>query len=202
MIVNLGMDFVPPYQDETLKLGEILGLKLHEHAADVEAITDQARKEEKMEQTIERLDDVWSKVEFLFTPHNKSELEEAENTIYLVKLSEEDFEALESDQLVVQTMISSPFLATFQEQVTTWQSDLGLVADVITVLAEIQRSWAYLEPLFLHSEEVKRELPEDATRFADLDVKVILQNKKKICMIIKLFVITMCINIIRIKKTK
>jgi dynein heavy chain len=29
-------------------------------------------------------------------------------------------------------------------------------------MAEIQRTWAYLETLFIGSEEVKKELPEDA----------------------------------------
>ena len=34
---------------------------------------------------------------------------------------------------------------------------------------EIQRTWSYLEPLFIHSDEVKRELPVDAERFAGID---------------------------------
>jgi hypothetical protein len=31
--------------------------------------------------------------------------------------------------------------------------------------AEIQRAWSSLEPLFIGSEEVRKELPEDAIRF-------------------------------------
>ena len=37
---------------------------------------------------------------------------------------------------------------------------------------EIQRTWSYLEPLFIHSDEVKRELPVDAERFAGIDVEI------------------------------
>lgn len=40
------------------------------------------------------------------------------------------------------------------------------------LIGEIQRTWSYLEPLFVGSEEVKRELPEDAKRFAGIDVNV------------------------------
>lgn len=48
-------------------------------------------------------------------------------------------------------------------------------ADVNQILSEIQRTWAYLESLFIHSEEVKKELPEATERFAriDKDVKTV-----------------------------
>ena len=40
-----------------------------------------------------------------------------------------------------------------------WQKHLANIADVFLILGEIQRTWSYLEPLFIHSDEVKRELP-------------------------------------------
>lgn len=51
-------------------------------------------------------------------------------------------------------------------------------SDVFTTLQEIQRTWSYLEPLFIGSEEVKKELPEDAKRFEviDTDVKGLLKS--------------------------
>ena len=51
-------------------------------------------------------------------------------------------------------------------------------SDVFIILQEIQRTWSYLEPLFLGSEEVKKELPEDAKRFdiIDTDVKGLLKS--------------------------
>lgn len=51
-------------------------------------------------------------------------------------------------------------------------------SDVFTILQEIQRTWSYLEPLFIGSEEVKKELPEDAKRFEgiDTDVKDLLKS--------------------------
>ena len=35
----------------------------------------------------------------------------------------------------------------------------------MVVLADNQRVWSYLEPLFMKSKEVQEELPEDAARF-------------------------------------
>ena len=40
-------------------LGTILDLKLHEHADAVEEIADQSVKEEKMENTLAKLDELW-----------------------------------------------------------------------------------------------------------------------------------------------
>jgi hypothetical protein len=34
------------------------------------------------------------------------------------------------------------------------------VNEIYLLMQEIQRTWSYLEPLFIGSEEVKRELPE------------------------------------------
>lgn len=57
-------------------------------------------------------------------------------------------------------------------QITYWQRSLLLTGDVVTLLGETQRLWSYLEPLFLLSDEVKRELPKDAEVFATVDVRI------------------------------
>jgi dynein heavy chain len=36
-------------------------------------------------------------------------------------------------------------------------------------MQDTQRKWGYLETLFIGSDEVKKELPEDAERFAKVD---------------------------------
>ena len=49
--------------------------------------------------------DTWSHVEFKFTQHKGTD-------VYLVKMAEEDFEALEDNQVLVQVTISVPCTAT------------------------------------------------------------------------------------------
>jgi hypothetical protein len=75
----------------------------------------------------------------------------------LLKLGEEDVEALETDQLTVQGMLAHRFVKQFLEEVSNWQQALSNVSDVFLLFGEIQRTWSYLEPLFIHSEEVKRQ---------------------------------------------
>ncbi len=78
---------------------------------------------------------------------------------------------------VVQGMMANRYMNTFRDEILGWNKKLMNVADVNQIITEIQRTWAYLESLFIHSEEVKKELPEAAVRFANIDkeVKIILK---------------------------
>ena len=151
------------YDDPGLELGQVLDLQLHEFDNDVEEICDQAQKEEKMESMLVNLKSSWNDIRFQSDPYKDG------SEVKLLKLSEEDFEQLESDQLQVQTMMGSRFLKTFDKEVMHWNKTLRVVSDVVAVLTIIQRTWSYLEPLFIGSAEVRRELPEDAERFRKID---------------------------------
>ena len=144
-------------------LANLLALQLHKYVDDVGEVVDQANKEDKMEQTLKKLDETWKVVDFGFDKHQDTD-------VYLINLAEENFEMLEENQLIVQGMMASKFLATFEEWVTGWQKKLSSVSDILAQMQDTQRKWAYLETLFIGSDEVKKELPEDAERFAKVDV--------------------------------
>ena len=158
-------DFTPPYKDQEQLLGGILDLNLHEFTGDVEDICDQAVRELKIENSIASLSERWLSIDWVMETYK-------DTTVPLLKLGEEDFEALEADQLTVQGMLASRFVKQFETEAQDWQKRLANVADVFVCLGEIQRTWSYLEPLFVGSEEVKRELPEDAKRFEGIDINV------------------------------
>ncbi|CAE7455231.1 ODA11, partial [Symbiodinium sp. KB8] len=155
-------EFTPPSEDPEILLEGVLQLNLHEYSADVEAITDQALKESKMEDSLKRLESAWSQVKWQTEDYKDS-------GFTILRLSEEDAEALDNDLLVVQGMAQSRFRSTFEEEITTWQKNLHAISSTVASMQTIQRTWAYLAPLFLHSDEVKRELAEDAERFQNID---------------------------------
>eukprot|EP01035_Chromulina_nebulosa_P018310 gene18310-23996_t len=158
-------NFTPPYSNPSMELGDILALNLHEYSNDVEEICDQASKELKIENTLLQLNERWEKIEWVMETYKDTD-------IPLLKLAEEDFESLEADQLTVQGMLASRFVKQFEKEVQDWQKHLANIADGFIILGEIQRTWSYLEPLFIGSDEVKRELPEDAKRFEGIDLNV------------------------------
>ena len=111
-------------------LSDLLSLQLHVFADDVSEVVDRALKEDKMQQALERLDSTWRSLEFEFEQYRDQE-------VRLLKMKEEDFETLEDNQLVVQGMMASKYLATFEEQVTAWQVKLANVSEALSQMTEV-----------------------------------------------------------------
>ena len=169
--------FVTPFENEDLLLRDVAQLDLHQHTEQVDDITDQALKEAKMEESLAKLKETWRDIIFTFEDHETSD----GGKVQLIKLAEEEYELLENDQLTVQSMSSSRFVNTFYEDIHYWKNSLGNVSEVLSIFVDVQRTWSYLEPLFIGSEEVKKELPEDAERFVTINKGVLeaLQEASK-----------------------
>ena len=174
-------EFPLPAENPDMLLKDLLELELHKVSADVEEITDKALKEGRHEETLKNLEIVWSSIQFSMSWYKDTD-------VPLLKLQDESVDQLESDQMAVQSIVSSRY-AFFKQEAATWQQALSDISEIVQLLSDIQRTWSYLEPLFVGSEEVKRELPEDARRFQGIDeqVKTILQrawkmkNVKAVC---------------------
>jgi len=160
--------------DDKLLLKDVFELNLGKYKEDVEEITDQARQEAKMEKTLKKLDETWKDICFEFTKHKDTDIK-------LLKINEDDFDMLEENQVSVNAMFSSRYLSTFEEQCVYWQKSLAAISEVVQLLGEVQRSWSFLENLFIHSEEVKKELPKESERFVGIDqeTKAILKEGDK-----------------------
>ena len=151
--------------DDNLTLGFIANLDVTQYADDIEEITDQAGQEAKMEKTLKNIDEFWVSIEFEFQQHKGSDVQ-------MLRLSEENFEALEENQTQVNGMFSSRYLAHFEDQCIKWQKGLASISEIVTLCGEVQRNWSFLEQLFIHSAEVKKELPTQSEQFVDIDKEV------------------------------
>lgn len=65
--------------------------------------------------------------------------------------------------------MSSKFIDYFYNEVSTWQNKLSNADQVISVWMEVQRSWQHLESIFIGSEDIRSQLPEDSKRFENID---------------------------------
>lgn len=155
-------------------------LNLGKYVEEINEITDQAKQEARMEKTLKKLEETWATIVFLLQEHKGT-------GVHLLKMSDEEFEQLEEQQVAVNQMFSSRFLSTFEDQCVYWQTHLAGVSEVVTMLQEVQRSWTFLENLFIYSEEVKKELPKESQKFIGLDkeVKQILSEGKSVMKCIK-----------------
>ncbi|CAL1157217.1 unnamed protein product [Cladocopium goreaui] len=170
-LVNLCRKSVDVTKIRELLLRDMWTLELYKHPQEVEEIGEQAKQEAKMEATIAKLQRIWSGVEFVYERHKGSD-------VMLMHLKDEDVETLEENQVQVQNMFASRFVSTFEEQVLFWQKTLASISETSTLLSEVIRTWVFLENLFIHSEEVKKELPDETERFLEIDedVKALLRR--------------------------
>ncbi|XP_015596133.2 dynein beta chain, ciliary [Cephus cinctus] len=148
--------------DESTTLADLLELSLHECEEEVKNIVDKAVKEMSMEKYLRELNVTWSGMEFEKEIHPRTGAS-------LLRASEELIETLEENQVQLQNLITSKFIAHFLEEVSAWQKKLSIADQVTTVWFEVQRTWMHLESIFMSSEDIRRQLPVDSERFDRID---------------------------------
>lgn len=87
----------------------------------------------------------------------------------LLKSDEVLVETLEENQVQLQNLMTSKYLAHFLQEVSGWQQKLSTADSVISIWFEVQRTWSHLESIFIGSEDIRNQLPEDSKRFDSID---------------------------------
>ena len=65
--------------------------------------------------------------------------------------------------------MGSKFIGFFAVQVQDWQNKLSYADSVISIWVEVKRTWMHLESIFIGSEDIRSQLPEDSKRFEKID---------------------------------
>ncbi|XP_055341295.1 LOW QUALITY PROTEIN: dynein beta chain, ciliary-like [Paramacrobiotus metropolitanus] len=144
------------------KLGDLLNLQLHKFEDEVKSIVDRAGKETGMEKTLRDLNTTWTDLQFEIEVHHRTGTQ-------LVKMSDELVETLEENQMQLQALLASKYVDFFRVQVTEWQKKLAQADQVSSIFQEVQKTWTYLETIFIGSEDIRRQLPDDAALFDSID---------------------------------
>ncbi|KAK0087408.1 hypothetical protein PV325_001063 [Microctonus aethiopoides] len=157
-------------EDKTT-LEDLLKLELHKYEEEVKNTVDKAVKEMAMEKLLKELTNTWSNLEFNTEIHERTSLN-------LLKINDETIETLEENQVQLQNMLSSKFIGYFLDIVTDWQHKLSNADAIINIWFEVQRTWAHLESIFVGSEDIRTQLPDDTKRFdtIDRDFKELLEE--------------------------
>nr|XP_006635186.1 PREDICTED: dynein heavy chain 9, axonemal isoform X1 [Lepisosteus oculatus] len=148
--------------DEDTTLADLLQLNLHNFEDEVRGIVDKAVKEMGMEKVLKELNSTWTNMEFQYDLHTRTK-------IPLLRSDEELIETLEDNQVQLQNLMTSKYIAFFLEDVSSWQKKLSTADSVISIWFEVQRTWSHLESIFIGSEDIRSQLPEDSKRFEGID---------------------------------
>lgn len=139
-----------------------MSLNLHKYEEDVKIIVDKSVKEMSMEKSLNEFAETWKTMQFEYILHPRTKYN-------LLKVREELIEILEDNQIQLQNIMSSKFVGHFYNEVSSWQTKLNTADHIINLWLEVQRIWAYLEAIFIGSDDIRTQLPEDTKRFEMLD---------------------------------
>lgn len=149
-----------------LSIQRFYDIKVHEKNEEVTEVTEKAASEEKMSKKLGEISTNWTQLDFNLKPYPRVE------GISLLEIVEDTYTMLEDNMQQVQTMSRNRFKAFFEVEIEKWKSDLNIINDVNTALSETQKTWTFLESLFIGSDEIKKELPQDTEKFVQIDKEV------------------------------
>ena len=154
-----GQHFV---MDDKLPLDTLIRLELDKYQDAVTEIVERARAEIKIDQALTKIIGIWGGLTIEYVPFKKT-------GVNILVQPAEVYEALDDHEVQLQNMMGNRFMGFFETTITEWKGKLGTVRSVLEVWLEVQRSWTQLESIFLASEDIREQLPEDAKRFDGID---------------------------------
>ena len=149
----------------TLTLGSLLAFECHRFYDAVLEMCVAAEKELKIEGDIAKFGQVWREQKFTLAKYIKGDIDRG----YILRSTEETTVILEDMNLTLQSMMASRFVKPFEDEVEEWEGKLNLIGEVLEVWMAVQRKWMYLESIFIGSDDIRDQLPEDARRFDKID---------------------------------
>lgn len=79
-------------------------------------------------------------------------------------------ETLDQDQMVLMGMKSQgKYVEYFKDTVENWRTKLQNVDAVVNIWLKVQKDWRTLVNIFLASEDIRMQLPEDTKAFEGVD---------------------------------
>jgi dynein heavy chain len=159
-----GIDFDP----NAVTLANIFKMNLFQFADVIGEVANTAMKELSIEKGIQELADTWSKMRFTIMPYKRTP-SSTEDCGFILSGIDDILQTLDDNKMKLQTLSSSMFVGYFQRQVREWEILLSQIGDLMSVWLQVQLKRMYLESIFIGSEDIKQQLPEEAAEFVNID---------------------------------
>ncbi|XP_074038391.1 dynein cytoplasmic heavy chain beethoven [Leptinotarsa decemlineata] len=155
----LGMDIKPVDQ---LILNDFLEAcdEIQKSLKDLQVIAKKAASEIVVKQALAELDQWDVLCRFVVSGHKDSR----DKNMFLIKDFKEILNKIGDNQSLLQSLKNSTDYDSFVEKVTIWENKFADLDYFLSSLAQIQRKWLYLEPIF-----VSGTLAQEKSRFERID---------------------------------
>uniref|UniRef100_UPI0037E8313A dynein axonemal heavy chain 2 n=1 Tax=Semicossyphus pulcher TaxID=241346 RepID=UPI0037E8313A len=141
-------------------LEKMISLGLDKYAEKICEISGAASKELSIEQSLEGIIKTWEDTVLDIGPYK-------DGGHYRLRGTDEVFQALEDNQVVLSTMKASRFVKAFEREVDSWERRLSHILEVIEMILTVQRPWIYLENIF-QGKDIREQLPSECKEFEDI----------------------------------
>jgi len=163
-----------------MTLNSVFSMQLHRFPDEVNEIVVTAVNEQKIEGELAKVDSGWRQMSFLPNGMKAYKGDPQNPRAWVLLPNEEMKQMLEDHVLTLQSMSSSKYAVKLLDTIKRWERNLSTVSEVTDAWMVMQRKWMYLESIFLDSDDIRLQLPEEAKKFdrADKAFKKIMQNTK------------------------
>ncbi|KAI0983477.1 hypothetical protein GJ496_000718 [Pomphorhynchus laevis] len=157
--------------DDSMKLDDLLRLNLHFNEDQVRDIVEKSIKELSMQKTLNEISALWKSATFDVVEHERT------GTSLLVA-RDDIIESLDDHQNQLQMMATSKYADYFANDPQYWQTQLAAVDQVLRKLIDVQKTWSYLETIFIGTQDIRAKLPKKTRQFhiQDSDFKNICKS--------------------------
>lgn len=115
-----------------------------------------ATKELAIETSIKAIGETWKELVLDMVEYKAT---------YKLRSTEDVFLALEENIVTLSTIKASKFFVVFEQDITSWEKTLSHISEMIEIIQQVQRNWMYLENIFIGSEDIRKQLPQESIMF-------------------------------------
>ncbi|XP_030578556.1 dynein heavy chain 2, axonemal [Archocentrus centrarchus] len=155
---ELQCSFDPTSAEFTLE--KIISLGFNVYTDKICEISGAATKELSIEQGLKGITKTWQEMILDIAPYK-------DEGHYRLRGTEEVFQALEDNQVILSTMKASRFVRAFEQEVDRWGRQLSHVLEVTEMILNVQRHWIYLENIF-QGKDIREQLPHECKKFEEI----------------------------------
>ncbi len=143
-------------------LEDLIKLELYKYSEEVTELVESAQKEAKIEGNLIKIEKIWEEQKFEFKDYKDTSV---------IGALDEIVEFVDTHALDIAGMLSSKDNEEFKEKLVQWKETLKKVDSVIQIWVKVQKNWQRLEPIFLASEDIRAQLPDETKEFEKIDMQ-------------------------------
>ncbi|KAF4667709.1 Dynein heavy chain 10, axonemal [Perkinsus chesapeaki] len=142
----------------SMTLKSVFALELQRFPEEVNEIRTAATNEMNIENELKRIEAAWRALNLDMGMYKG-------DRGHVLRGNEELRQTLEDHVLLLQSMSMSKYAVKLMESIKRWEKNLNVVNEVLSAWLTVQRKWMYLESIFLDSDDIRMQLPEEAKKF-------------------------------------